>query len=172
MSTDVAVDDSCIGAFWELKSKRDINTVIYRLNDLLNSCVVEHEGNLTHDELLLALPANEPRLVIYDLPFATEDGTRQNKILLISWLPPRATPQHKAAYAHAHAALRDTLDGSQLLPVRSTSTADLAYHCLASHARTAAQLCGTSEHSGLTTSAGQARTPAEGPGPAPSRQSA
>ncbi|MFE2537266.1 hypothetical protein [Streptomyces sp. NPDC059371] len=172
MSTDIAVDDSCISAFRELKSKRDINTVIYRLNDLLDSCVVEHNGNLTHDELLLALPANEPRLAIYDLPFATEEGTRQNKILLISWLPRRATPQYKAAYGHAHAALRDTLDGSQLLPVRSTKAADLAYHRLASHARTAAQLRGTSEHSGCTTSAGQARTPAQGPRTAPSRQSA
>ncbi|MGW0970039.1 hypothetical protein [Streptomyces sp. NPDC002516] len=161
MSTDIAVDDRCIGAFWELKSKRDINAVIYRLNDLLNSCVVEHEGNLTHDELLLALPANEPRIVIYDLPFATEDGTRQNKILLISWLPPRATPQHKAAYGHAHAALRDTLDSSQLLPVRSTSTADLAYQCLASHARTAAHLGTQRTHHirGTSQNAGQRPRP-------------
>ncbi|MFF3420832.1 hypothetical protein ACFYW9_40240 [Streptomyces sp. NPDC002698] len=165
MSRDIAVDDSCTSAFWELKSKRDINTVIYRLNDLLNSCVVEHEGNLTHDELLLALPANEPRLVIYDLPFATGDGTRQNKILLISWLPPAATPQYKVAYGCAHAALRDTLDGSQLLPVRSTEAADLAYHRLASHARTTEQPRDTSEHSGSTTSAGQAGTSAEGPSP-------
>ncbi|WP_152887862.1 hypothetical protein [Streptomyces adustus] len=137
MSINIAVDDSCISAFWKLKSKRDINTVICRLNDLLDRCVVEHEGNLTHDELMLALPADEPRLVIYDLPFAAGDGTRQNKILLISWLPQGAAPRHKAAYGHAHTALRDTLDGSQLLPVQSTSAPDLDYHRLASHARTA-----------------------------------
>ncbi|MFE2537817.1 hypothetical protein [Streptomyces sp. NPDC059371] len=133
MSRDISVDDSCISAFWELKSKRDINTVIYRLNDLLDSCAVERQGNLTHDELLLALPANEPRIVIYDLPFATEDGRRQNRILLISWQPQGAPPQQTAAYGYAQAALQDALDGSQLLPVRSFKAADLAYHRLVSH---------------------------------------
>ncbi|MGW1538264.1 cofilin family protein [Streptomyces aureus] len=171
MSRRMTVDDRCISAFWELKSKRDINAVIYRLNDLLNSCVVEHEGNLTHDELLLALPANKPRLAIYDLPFATEDGTRQNKVLLISWLPRGAIPQYKAAYGHAHATLKGTLDGSHLLTVRSAKAADLAYHRLVARARTAEQRRAISEHGGFTTSAGQASMPAGGPGTAPSTQS-
>ncbi|MGW1963540.1 cofilin family protein [Streptomyces sp. NPDC001935] len=167
MSRDIAVDDSCISAFWELKSKRDINTVIYRLDDLLDSCVVEHEGNLTHDELLVALPANEPRIVIHDLPFATEDGTRQNKILLISWLPRGAALQEKAAYGEAHTALWDAFDGSQVLPVRSTEAADLTYHRLASYARTAEQTRAASAHRGCTLP----RASAEDPGTPPSRQS-
>jgi cofilin len=51
------VDDSCISAFQELKSRRDISTVIYRLSDSLETVIPDFEGNLTHDELLKALPA-------------------------------------------------------------------------------------------------------------------
>lgn len=92
MSRRTAVDDRCISALWELKGKREVNTVICRLSDALDTCVVERQGNLTHDELLSALPAHEPRLVVHDLAFATADGARRNRILLISWLPRGITP--------------------------------------------------------------------------------
>lgn len=144
MPHDTSVDDSCISAFGELKAKRDINTVIYRLNDLLDTCVVERRGNLAHDELLRALPVDEPRLVLYALRFATVHGTRQNKVLLISWLPHEASPRHRTAYGHARAALQDRLDGSQV-SVRAGEAADLAYHRLVSLARTGEGLRDASE---------------------------
>ncbi len=81
------MEDSCIKAFHELKSKRNVNTVIYRLSDNLETVVPDFKGNLTHDELLKALPAAETRFVVYDLVFATADGTRKEKIVLISWCP-------------------------------------------------------------------------------------
>ncbi|WP_406368505.1 hypothetical protein OG788_45855 [Streptomyces sp. NBC_00647] len=133
MNSDITVDESCVSAFWELRGKREVNTVIYRLSDSLDSCLVECQGNLTHDEFLLILPADEPRLAVYDLAFATADGTRQNRTVLISWLPGAAVPQHEAAYGYAHAALLDRLGGS-LVSVRATDVADLDYSRLVSQA--------------------------------------
>ncbi|WP_405914622.1 hypothetical protein [Streptomyces sp. NBC_00728] len=130
----IAVDDRCVRALWEVKGKRDVNTVICRLSDALDTCVVERRGNLTHEELLSALPAHEPRLVVHDLAFATADGARGNRILLISWLPRGVTPQREAANGHAHAALLERLDGSPL-SVRATELADLDYRRLVSQAR-------------------------------------
>ncbi|MFE2301724.1 hypothetical protein ACFXAW_26475 [Streptomyces sp. NPDC059445] len=139
MSNHISVDDTCVSAFWELKGKREVNTVLYRLSDALDTCVVERRANLTHDELLSALPAHEPRLVLLDLAFASVDGARRNKILLISWVPRGITPQHEAAYAHGRAALLRRLDGS-LLTVRATDSADLDYHRLVSEAQAGARV--------------------------------
>jgi cofilin len=47
----ISVDDSCISAFQELKSRRDINTVIFRLSEKLETVISDFRGNLTHDEL-------------------------------------------------------------------------------------------------------------------------
>ncbi|MFF1411267.1 hypothetical protein ACFVX6_16005 [Streptomyces sp. NPDC058289] len=133
MGRGIAVDDRCIGAFRELKEKRDVNTVIYRLADSADSLVVEGQGNLTHDELLLALPADQPRLVLYDLPFASEDGTRQNRIVSICWLPASATPQDEPACSQAQTALADAVDGD-LMAITATALSDLAYPRLVAQA--------------------------------------
>ncbi|WP_328445984.1 hypothetical protein OG780_07665 [Streptomyces sp. NBC_00386] len=171
MSRRIAVDDRCISALWELKGKREVNTVICRLSDALDTCVVERQGNLTHDELLSALPAHEPRLVVHDLAFATADGARRNRILLISWLPRGITPQHEAANGDAHAALLERLDGSPL-PVRATDLADLDYRRLVSQARTGALRRGVpGSVSGFTVSMGQTSAPADGAQPASSKRS-
>ncbi|MFF1516069.1 hypothetical protein [Streptomyces sp. NPDC058305] len=138
MTSEVTVEDDCISAYWELKAKRDVNTVICRLDDGFTTCRVERLGNLTPDELVLTLPVNEPRLAFYDLPFATVDGTRQSRVLLVSWLPEKATSQSRAAYSQAVCALVDKLDGSEL-SVRAREAADLAYDRLASHARAGKQ---------------------------------
>ncbi|MFI6150979.1 hypothetical protein [Streptomyces sp. NPDC051109] len=42
---------------------------------------------MTYDEFLRALPADQARLALYDLPFVTSDGTRHHQIVSICWLP-------------------------------------------------------------------------------------
>ncbi|MGW3819832.1 cofilin family protein [Streptomyces sp. NPDC005046] len=171
MSSHMSVDDRCVSAFWELKGKREVNTVIYRLTDALDTCVVERQGNLTHDELLSALPAHEPRLVVHDLAFATADGARRNRILLISWLPREITPRHEAATGHAHAALLESLDGSPL-PVRATDLAELEYGRLVSQARAGALRRGVpGSMSGSTISMGQTSVLGDGAQSKSSRRS-
>ncbi|MER5960285.1 hypothetical protein [Streptomyces sp. NPDC001893] len=52
MTSAISVEDRCIDAFSELKTSRRITTVLYRLNDNLDTLILDFEGNLTHDELL------------------------------------------------------------------------------------------------------------------------
>ncbi|MER5405940.1 actin depolymerization factor/cofilin-like domain-containing protein [Streptomyces sp. NPDC002769] len=133
MSGHIPVDDSCISAFQELKGRRDINTVIYRLSDNLTTVVFDAKGNLTHDELLKALPVNEPRYVVHDLLFASADGARQEKTVLISWCPARATAEEKVAHSSGYSSLQNLLEGVQVY-VPATDLSDVEYRALVSRA--------------------------------------
>ncbi|MFF8023243.1 actin-binding ADF family protein [Streptomyces sp. NPDC007896] len=133
MSGGIPVDDSCISAFQELKSRRDINTVIFRLSDSLETVIPDFEGNLTHDELLKALPADASRYAVYDLLFATADGTRQEKVVLISWCPAGTKAEERIAHSSGYSTLRNLLDGVQVY-VKAADLSDVGYEALVSRA--------------------------------------
>ncbi|MET8413080.1 actin depolymerization factor/cofilin-like domain-containing protein [Streptomyces sp. NPDC005195] len=133
MSGNIVVDESCISVFQELKGRRDLNTVIYRMSDSLETVAFDFKGNLTHDELLKALPADEPRYVVHDLLFASADGARQEKIVLISWCPARTTTEEKIAHSSGYCLLQNFLDGVQVY-VAATDLSELEYQALVSQA--------------------------------------
>lgn len=126
-TSGITVDDSCLSAFQELKSKRELNTVVYRLDEPGVTVVVENEANLTHEEMLESLPADEPRFVVYGLQHAAADGARRNDIVMIFWIPDRALPALKSAYSSAYDVLKDLLDGIQI-HVRAAALSHLSYH--------------------------------------------
>jgi cofilin len=115
------------------EEQRDINTVIFGLSDSLETVVPDCKGNLTHDALLKALPADEPRYVVYDLVFATADGTRQEKIVLISWYPAGTKAEERIAHSSGYSTLRNLLDGVQVY-VQATDLSDVQYEALVSRA--------------------------------------
>ncbi|MET9322264.1 actin depolymerization factor/cofilin-like domain-containing protein [Streptomyces sp. NPDC003038] len=133
MSSDITVEDSCLSAFQDLKSKRAVNTVVFRLSDDLDAVVLDFTGNLTHEELLKSLPAAEPRFVVYDLAFATADGARRNLVVLISWCPEGTDAERRRAHSSAHGTLGDLLDGVQV-HVQATVLAEVQYHELVARA--------------------------------------
>ncbi|MFJ5026238.1 hypothetical protein [Streptomyces goshikiensis] len=75
MSNPAGLSEDSLAALHHLREKREINTVTLRYADAPGVLVPEVEGNLTHDELVQALPADEPRLVVHELAFASPDGT-------------------------------------------------------------------------------------------------
>ncbi|MFF3728146.1 hypothetical protein ACFYYM_37950 [Streptomyces erythrochromogenes] len=84
MSSPVALSESSPAALHHLREKREkreINTVTFRYVAVSGVLVEEVEGNLTHDELVGALPADEPRLVVHELSFASPAGMRRNALL-------------------------------------------------------------------------------------------
>ncbi|MFD5935323.1 actin-binding ADF family protein [Streptomyces sp. NPDC060333] len=131
MSSGITVDERCISAFWELKGRREINAVVYRLSDTLDTVIVECQSNLTHDELLEVLPSYKARLIVYYLPFATAEGTRRSEIVLVSWFPEAAGSRDKLAYTRASAVLLDALDGLSI-HIQATTLSELDYHRLVS----------------------------------------
>ncbi|MEV6580896.1 cofilin family protein [Streptomyces sp. NPDC051582] len=112
--------EGCLDALQRLKETREINTVILRHRDVPEGLVPEVEGNLTHDELLQALPAEEVRLVVHELAFASPEGTRRNERVLILWAPAAAAGQEEA-YSAGYAALKEFLTDVRVhLTVRQT----------------------------------------------------
>ncbi|MFG2623063.1 hypothetical protein ACGFXC_36180 [Streptomyces sp. NPDC048507] len=136
MNHDVAVDESCIAAFRDLRGKREVNAVVYLVTEGTDSDVlaVGEKGNLTYEELLRALPADKPRLALYDLPFATPDGTRHHRIVSICWIPAATDDGVKSAYRHAQTALAEAVDAEQMTVV-ATTPSELEYHHLTSRAQ-------------------------------------
>lgn len=74
VNVPIGLSEDCLDALQHLKETREINTVILRLAEA-DGLVVEAESNLTHEELLEALPADEARLVVHELFFATPGGS-------------------------------------------------------------------------------------------------
>ncbi|OKK15996.1 hypothetical protein AMK16_24960 [Streptomyces sp. CB00455] len=95
MSSPIGLSEEGAGALQRLKDRREVNTVILRHADTPRVLAVELEGNLTHDELLEALPPDEPRLIVHELSFATREGMRRHERLLILWVPPAADGQEE-----------------------------------------------------------------------------
>ncbi|MFD9303413.1 cofilin family protein [Streptomyces sp. NPDC060048] len=108
MSSPISLAEGCLDALQHFRETREINTVILRFADSPGVLVPEVEGNLTHDELVRALPADEARLVVYELPFATPEGARRHQQLLILWTPPGAGGQEEA-YTAGYSALQEHL---------------------------------------------------------------
>ncbi len=59
----------------------------------------ELEGNLTHDELVSALPADQARLVVHELSSATPQGAHRHELLLVLWMPADAESQEETCTA-------------------------------------------------------------------------
>ncbi|MFE9933657.1 cofilin family protein [Streptomyces sp. NPDC005533] len=108
MSSPIVLSESSLAALHHLRERREINTVTLRYAQAPGVLVAEVEGNLTHDELVQALPADDPRLVVHELSFASPDGTRRNALLLILWMPPDAHQQEEA-YTDGYNALKEYL---------------------------------------------------------------
>ncbi|MGY5035316.1 cofilin family protein [Streptomyces sp. 900116325] len=89
------------------------------------------QGDLTHDELLQALPAAETRFVVYNLAFATVEGARNEKTVLISWCPEAAEAEQRNAHSTSRNPIRDLLDGVQVY-VQATDLSHLEYEELVS----------------------------------------
>ncbi|MFD6874627.1 MULTISPECIES: hypothetical protein [unclassified Streptomyces] len=111
-------------ALRRLETTREVTTVILRLTRP-GGLVLEKEGNLTHDELLRALPPDEMRLVVHELAFATREGARRHQRMVILWAPPAAAAQEQS-YNETFAELKRFLTGAPV-HLRAGRTDQLKY---------------------------------------------
>ncbi|MFB6477434.1 hypothetical protein ACFCXF_03115 [Streptomyces virginiae] len=107
MSTPITLSEGCRDAIRHLKETREINTVILRFATP-GVLVAEVEGNLTHGELVAALPADQARLVVHELAFASPEGARRHEQLLVLWMPTGAGAQEEA-FTAGYTALKEHL---------------------------------------------------------------
>ncbi|MFE9636161.1 hypothetical protein [Streptomyces sp. NPDC006463] len=108
MRSAIGLSPACLESLRDLREKREINTVMMRAEGTPPIVVTDVEANLTHEELLEALSAEEPRLIVHELAFATKEGTRRHEHVLILWMPPPAEAQEDT-YTAGYAALQGLL---------------------------------------------------------------
>ncbi|MFD6917271.1 cofilin family protein [Streptomyces virginiae] len=112
MSTRIGLSPESAEALQHVRDRRDVNTAIFRCTRAPGSLVLEREGNLTHDELVQALPPDGARLAVYELAFATPEGSRRHETLLILWMPSSADAQE--AWTAAYEMMKEVLPNSQI----------------------------------------------------------
>ncbi|WP_405533739.1 cofilin family protein (plasmid) [Streptomyces avidinii] len=95
MTSPIGLTAGCRDALHHLRQTREINTVVLRFAETPGVLAPELEGNLTHDELVSALPADQARLVVHELSFATPQGARRHELLLVLWMPADAEAQEE-----------------------------------------------------------------------------
>ncbi|MFJ3841882.1 hypothetical protein ACIPY6_41175 [Streptomyces sp. NPDC090054] len=114
MSKPISLAPEGIEALQHLTCRRDVNTVIFRCEQAPRpSVILEREGNLTHDELVRALPADAARLAVHELAFATSEGSRRSETLLILWMPSNDAVQEED-YTVACEALKQFLPNAHV----------------------------------------------------------
>ncbi|MER7764320.1 hypothetical protein [Streptomyces sp. NPDC097619] len=103
-ATAVKLADTCPEAFRRVKEQREVNTVVLHLDG--GALEVVEEANWTPEELIAALPADQPRLLVHEVPYATHEGARRHAHLLIWWMPAPAGAS-EAAYEQAFDVLKE-----------------------------------------------------------------
>ncbi|MGW6841255.1 cofilin family protein [Streptomyces sp. NPDC054958] len=108
MSSPISLTEGSRDALHHLRQTREINTVILRFAETPGVLAPELEGNLTHDELVSALPDDQARLIVHELSFATPEGARRHEPLLILWMPAEAEAQEET-YTAGYTLLKEHL---------------------------------------------------------------
>ncbi|KAL9577601.1 MAG: hypothetical protein Q9212_006260 [Teloschistes hypoglaucus] len=120
----VTVTPDCITQFNDLKLKKSIKYIIYKLSDDYKEIVVEEtssdpDWDTFQNKILNAKASYKgkegkgPRYAVYDFQYELEagEGTR-NKIVFISWSPDEGTLVFpRMTYASSKEALKNALNG-------------------------------------------------------------
>lgn len=118
MSSGVVTSEDCVAVFNEIKMKKTLKYVIFKLSDDFKKIVVENkrEKPAVFQDLVNALPKNEPRYAVYECDTKKADGTGGAKLVLITWVPDGeggASVKQKMMYSSSKAALKKICDGAK-----------------------------------------------------------
>ncbi|KAF9207005.1 cofilin [Haplosporangium sp. Z 27] len=110
-ASGVQADQTCVDTFQELKLKKSLKYIIYKVSDDQKSIHVDKQAaSGTYDEFLENLAEDECRWAVYDFDYSTPDGDR-SKIVFYTWAPQGAKIKSKMLYSSSKDALRKSLNG-------------------------------------------------------------
>lgn len=126
--TRVAVNDSSLQAFNELKLGKNHKYVIYRISDDKTEIIVDKKStDGTYDDFIGELPENDCRYAVYDFEYETASGEgKRSKIVFYIWSPDTAPVKSKMIYASSKDALRRALNGVST-EVQGTDFAEVSF---------------------------------------------
>ena len=106
-----------------LKIKRTEKVWILRIDTIKNSSthidedslVIEFRGDTTfqYKDLADLLPKNDPRMIILDFDYETDEPRKTNKLILFNWCPVASPITKKFKYASTSGSVASTLGAIQ-----------------------------------------------------------
>ncbi|XP_076094331.1 cofilin-1-like isoform X2 [Mytilus galloprovincialis] len=112
----------------KLKTKHLLDALVLLINKKeKRQIVAEHEfeaGTLPFEALKKILPPKEPRFVLYDYNYTTENEQKHSKIILVSWSPDEAPMKEKMIYASSKDAVKKKLQAIKI-EVQANDLGDL-----------------------------------------------
>jgi len=127
MSSGVAVNDTCLDSFQELKLRKKFKYIIFKLSDDNSEIVVERAvESASYEEFVSALPHDTCRWAVFDFDFEKPGEGQRTKICFISWSPDTAKIKLKMLYASSKDALRKKLIGVAA-EIQATDLAEVSY---------------------------------------------
>jgi cofilin len=99
MQSGIAVDDSCVTAFNDMKLKKASRYLIFQIEGE-TAIKVSSTGarDKTYDDFVAELGKEQPAYAVFDFDYDFE-GAPRNKLLFISWIPDTAKIKAKTVYA-------------------------------------------------------------------------
>ena len=122
----VGVDDECIIAFNELKSKKAFRYLIFAIVD--NSIIkIKKRGSrdASYDEFRAELAPTDPCYAVYDFEFESEEGKR-GRLCFVSWIPDVAKVKPKMVYASSKDSLKTKIEGG-IVEIQATDASEITY---------------------------------------------
>ncbi|KAJ1984035.1 cofilin [Dimargaris cristalligena] len=128
MSSGVGVNNACLDAFQQLKAKRSLRYVIFKLSDDKKEIIVDTSSPAAtaYDEFVAALPAQDCRYAVYDFEYEKPGEGKRNKICFFVWSPDDAPVRSKMLYASSKDAIRRRLEGIAA-EIQATDFSEAAY---------------------------------------------
>ncbi|KAJ1929896.1 cofilin [Tieghemiomyces parasiticus] len=129
MSSGVTVHPDCLSEYQNLKTKRSVRYVIYKVSDDKTQIVVDQAASTDYDEFIKALPERDCRYGVYDFEYEKPGEGKRNKICFIFWSPDEAPIRSKMVYASSKDAIRRSLEGIGA-EVQATDFSEVSYEAV------------------------------------------
>lgn len=117
MRSGIKPDEALIEEYQDLKIKGTVKVMVLAINESESKLETVFKGDKTfaYKDLFDQLPANEPRFVLYDFDFDTDENPprKTNKLIFIFWCPLTASAKQRFTYSSSIGEIVSTLGAIQ-----------------------------------------------------------
>lgn len=111
MLSGIQVDDACVTAFNDLKTKKASRFLIFKIvADTSVKVASIGDRAKTYNDFVAELGKDEPAYAVFDFDYDFE-GVPRNKLLFITWIPDTAKAKPKMTYSSTKDALAQKIGG-------------------------------------------------------------
>ncbi|XP_061676706.1 cofilin-2-like [Syngnathoides biaculeatus] len=115
MASGVTVEDEVLCTYDELKFKKKLKVVFFRVSDDRKRIMVEKEKQIMADDcdpyatFISMLPVKDCRYAVFDVAYKTKESSDKACLVFVSWAPEDAPIKCKMVHASSKAALKKDL---------------------------------------------------------------